>query len=288
MKDVVLLNLRISMWGISRTLGDHDYEVDADKSMTRASKKILQAPEYEFLLSEKRLIHRRLKAMALPGDILRAGIYPISIAMVDAVDQALQEFSVRWEVGVDQLGEFWSIRVGEISDKLQGLYREDDYPTWEKAKGQFEVKWSYFTMDTPDSLEKISAGLLQREKQKARAEWAQMLDDIKGGLRVAFKQLVDGLVDKLTPNPDGTKKRLIGVDRLMDFVNTFAKQNVAGDTDLVPLVEEAKALLEGQDIDSLRKDQGLRDYALERMSSVKVVLDGLVTDAPTRQIVLRD
>jgi len=76
MNDIVLLNLRISMWGVSRVLPDHEYEVDADKAMVRASKKILECPEYEFLLQLKRSIHRRLKTLALPGEILRAGATP--------------------------------------------------------------------------------------------------------------------------------------------------------------------------------------------------------------------
>ena len=53
MNDIVLLNLRISMWGVSRVLPDHEYEVDADKAMVRATKKILECPEYEFLLQLK-------------------------------------------------------------------------------------------------------------------------------------------------------------------------------------------------------------------------------------------
>src|ERR1700677_3268842 len=65
MNEIVLLNLRISMWGVNRVLPENEYEVDADRAMVRASKKILECPEYEFLLQLKRSIHRRLKALAL-------------------------------------------------------------------------------------------------------------------------------------------------------------------------------------------------------------------------------
>src|SRR5436190_24258397 len=68
MNDIVLLNLRISMWGVSRVLPDQQYQVDADKAMVRATKKILECSEYEFLLQLKRSIHRRLRTLALPGD----------------------------------------------------------------------------------------------------------------------------------------------------------------------------------------------------------------------------
>src|SRR5687767_5264748 len=156
MNDIVLLNLRISMWGVSRVLPDQQYEVDADRDMVRATKKILQCPEYEFLLQLKRAIHRRLRILALPGEILRAGVYPVSVPMVDSVESTLEDFSVRWGVGVLGLGEVWDLRVKEVEDRLRGIYDEEDYPVWERVKGCFDVRWNYFSMNTPAALGAIS------------------------------------------------------------------------------------------------------------------------------------
>lgn len=288
MNDIVLLNLRISMWGVSRVLPDQQYEVDADRAMVRATKKILECPEYEFLLQLKRSIHRRLRTLALPGEILRAGVYPISVAMVEAVEKTLEDFSVRWGVGVLGLEQVWDLRVREIEDRLRALYDEADYPSWERVRGCFGVRWNYFTMNTPQVLQAISAMLFTREQAKATVQWNEMLDEIRDGLRLTFKELVDALVDKLTPRPDGTRKKLVGVDRLLEFLDTFSKKDVADDEQLRMLVEEVRGLLNGQDVSRIRKDQGLREVVQERMQSVKVVLDTLIEDAPVRQIVLRE
>jgi hypothetical protein len=123
-----------------------------------------------------------------------------------------------------------------------------------------------------------------REQAKATVQWNEMLDEIRDGLRLTF----DALVDKLSPKPDGTRKKLVGVDRLLEFLDTFSKKDVANDEQLRVLVEEVRGLLAGQDVSRFRKDQGLREFVQERMQSVKVVLDTLVEDAPARQIVLRD
>jgi hypothetical protein len=288
MNDIVLLNLRISMWGISRVLPDHDYQVDADKAMVRATKKILECPEYEFLLQLKQSIHRRLRTLALPGEILRAGVYPISVPMVEAIEKTLEDFSVRWGVGVLGLGEVWDLRVREVEDRLRALYDEEDYPSWERVCRCFEVRWNYFTINTPQILQAISGKLFVREQAKATVQWNEMLEEIRDGLRLTFKELVDALVEKLTPKPDGTRKKLVGVDRLLEFLDTFSKKDVANDEQLRVLVEEVRGLLNGQDISRLRKDQDLRELVQERMQSVKVVLDTLFEDVPARQIVLRD
>lgn len=288
MNDIVLLNLRISMWGVNRTLGTGDYEVDAEKPLVRASKKILDCPEYEYLTRLKRGIHSRLKSLALPAQILRAGVYPVALAMVPDVDAILQRFEVEWQVGVEQLGSVWDMRLLEIQDRLRGLYDERDYPAWERANNCFAVAWSYFTIDTPKSLQAISGKLLQRERAKAAAQWTEMLDEVRDGLRCAFKELIDSLLVKLTPGPDGTKKRLTGVDRLLEFVDTFAKKNVANDAELQTLVEEARGILENRSTEELRTNQRLREYVQDKLQSVKVIVDTMVEDAPARQIVLRD
>lgn len=286
--DIVLLNVRISMWGVTRTLRDQQYEVDADKTLTRASKKILECSEYETVLALKRSIHRKLHSLALPGNVLRAGVYPVSSAMVDQIEKTLEEFQMNWQLAVMGLGQVWDIRVRDVADRLQGLYNADDYPAWEKVSQCFGVKWNYFTMQVPGALATVSSSLLQREKAKAMEDWTSMLDEIRDGLRYAFKELVDGLVERLTPNPDGTKKRLTGVERLLEFVDVFAKKNVTGDQELQSLVEDVRGLLDGTSVGQLRSDRKMREYAVERMESVKVVLDTLVEDAPSRQMVLRD
>jgi hypothetical protein len=276
------------MWGVNRVLPENDYEVNADRAMVRASKKILECPEYEFLLQLKRTIHRRLKSLALPGEILRAGVYPVSVAMVEAVEKTLEEFSVRWGVGVLGLEQVWDLRVREVEDRLRALYDGTDYPSWERVQSCFGVKWNYFSVSTPQVLQTISARLFTREQAKATVQWKEMLDEIRVGLRLTFKELVDALVDRLSPRPDGTRKKLVGIDRLLEFVDSFSKQNVANDEQLQALVVQVRGILKGQDVASLRKDQDLRELVKERMESAKVILDTLVEDAPSRQIMLRD
>jgi hypothetical protein len=46
---------------------------------------------------------------------------------------------------------------------------------------------------------------------------------------------------------------------LLGFLATFSKQNVADDEELRLLVEESRSLLQGRDVEELRKNRGLRE-----------------------------
>ena len=167
---------------------------------------------------------------------LEVGVYPISVGMVEAVEKTLEDFSVRWGVGVLGLEQVWDLRVRQIEDRLRALYDEEDYPSWERVRGCFDVRWNYFAMNTPQVLQAVSAKLFVREQAKATAQWNEMLEEIRDGLRLTFKELVDALVDKLTPQPDGTRKKLVGVERLLEFLDTFSKKDVADDEQLRSLI----------------------------------------------------
>jgi hypothetical protein len=39
----------------------------------------------------------------------------------------------------------WDLRVREVEDRLRALYDEEDYPSWERVRGCFDVRWNYFT-----------------------------------------------------------------------------------------------------------------------------------------------
>jgi hypothetical protein len=73
------------------------------------------------------------------------------------------------------------------------------------------------SMSTPQVLQAISGKLFVREQAKATVQWNEMLEEIRDGLRLTFKELVDALVEKLSPRPDGTRKKLVGVDRLLEL-----------------------------------------------------------------------
>jgi hypothetical protein len=66
-------------------------------------------------------------------------------------------------------------------DRLRALYDEEDYPSWERVRGCFDVRWNYFTMNTPRGL---PGKLFVREQAKAGAEWSEMLAEIRDELRL--------------------------------------------------------------------------------------------------------
>lgn len=101
-----------------------------------------------------------------------------------------------------------------------------------------------------------------------------------------FKNLVDHMIDKMTPNPDGTKKqfREPTVANFKDFFERFQMLNVGSSDELDQLVSQAQQLLEGVAYEDLRDSRSLRQDVLDGIERISDGIGGLIIDAPRRTI----
>jgi hypothetical protein len=145
--------------------------------------------------------------------------------------------------------------VREVEDRLRALYDEEDYPSWDRVRGCFDVRWSYFTMNTPQVL---PGKLFVREQAKARVQWQEMLEEIRDGLRLTF-----GAGRRARGQAHAPARRheeeAGGRGPAPGVLGHLQQEDVADDEQLRALVEEVRGLLNGQDVSRLRKDQGLRE-----------------------------
>jgi hypothetical protein len=113
---------------------------------------------------------------------------------------------------------------------------------------------------------------------------------VKAALRVGFHKLINHLVDRLTPGPDGGRKRFAPttITKIVDFLELFSARNVCGDKELALLADEAKEVLAGHTPQSIREDEEALAFVASRMSVVKDNLDKLVQELPGRVLYLDD
>ena len=68
-----------------------------------------------------------------------------------------------------------------VEDRLRALYDGADYPSWERVQSCFGVRWNYFSVNTPQVLQTISARLYTREQAKATGKPPQVIEKIVTG-----------------------------------------------------------------------------------------------------------
>jgi hypothetical protein len=264
-------------------------QIDADPEMVRVQKVLFKSPEYDAICRFDRKIAAYLKTRCLPS-LLRKGAYLLPIPLVKEVDQMLTNFAAQRKELVRILaGKFTQI-VEESEKPLGGLFNRKDYPTPEELDELFSMVVRYITFGVPENLKEASRSIFQREQDKAQAMWAEATEEVRQVLRVGLAEFVDRMINGLTPRSDGKKKTLRAnlLNRITDFLGTFAARNITNDAELAELVDRAKALLTGVDAKSLSDNQDLRAAVQNGFNEVKKSLNTLVGKQPTRRIVLSD
>jgi hypothetical protein len=172
------------------------------------------------------------------------------------------------------LAEFWDAR---------------QFPTKGYLLSGIRIDRRLIELDVP-SADKVGSVISDGERERAKRMWEDATNDVFAALREAFAELVGHLADRLSPNPDGTKRRLheTALDKVTEFIDLFSKRNVLDDAELAGMVEKARRLVEGKTVDVLRENELFRERMANNLAEVKMDLDKLVEDAPARRIRFED
>ncbi len=288
-KNAVCLVLTLRKLGIKRTVREDVLAVETDRALVKVTKVILACPEYKEITKLDAQILKRLSSYTLPSS-LRPGIYLVPTALLEEVDEVIVSFKETRDSLIDSFVRVYPQRVDEARRKLADLYNEADYPGVDTVKAGFLFECQYLTFDLPGTLSTLSERLLKRETDNVSRKVGQMLDEAKATLREAMAELVDHLMERLTPDTNGKAKtcKASTVTNLMDFLDRFDARNLGQDFDLQKLVNQAKGLLSGMDPASIRKDDSVATVVREGMRAIKSQLDALLVEKPSRVYALED
>lgn len=288
-KRAVILAFRTGLPGNRRKVSTSEVEVDADKSMISLSKDLLDSEELKAVRKFDGQVRRWVLTRCLPS-YFREGFYLLPVGLISEVDQELSAKAQEREQLISAFLASYPTKVEEARGRLRSLFNPTDYPSEQRLYRAFVWEVKYISFSVPGTLQEVNRELWEREQQKAERYWQETANEVRSALRESMAGLVNHLVDKLGYE-DGGKPRIFrdsAVEKLSDFLETFYKRDITNDSDLTPIVEKAKALLDGVDPELLRRSPKAREAIKEGFGRVKLALDAMLVDRPARMISFDD
>lgn len=285
----ICLVVKKSKFGNSRRASTEAVTVEADKKLLSLTKCILDSPE---LVAIQRLdyeVRDWLKTLCLKS-MFKGGVYLLPIGLVNEVDAKLHEFAGRRAQLVEAAVAAYPQRMQETSERLGVLENSGDYPSAAMFQAKFGFEWSYVTFDTPTRLKAINAAIFAAEQEKAQAKLTAVAAECESAMRAGLLDLIDKMVERLQPGEDGKPKKFHAslVENMNEFLRTFELRNVTDDAKMAQVVAKARAVLNGVDPKTLRKDEALRNAVAGQFEALKGVVEQMVIERGTREISFED
>lgn len=212
------------------------------------------------------------------------GVRLIRKDRVQEFSARMDEIKVKLAAMVTELQAVYPQLREAAKEALGALYDEYDYPA--SVEGRFAIEYDWPNAEPPEYLKQINPALYEEQIKKMQSRFAEAIRLTEEGFAAELQKLVDHLCERLTPGEDGKAKRIreTAVENLNDFFAKFAELNLGESGALKSLVEQAKAVLANQNVDTLRKDVTARQTLAEAMGAVKLQIDAVVTAKPSRHI----
>lgn len=266
------------------TEGEH-----TDRQLLNVRKRLLECDEYRGCLKARYAISAVLWAEAFPS-YLRAGLFAVPVARVPQIEAALTAARERMDQAVDAFCQVYPERVEAMRERLGPLFDARDYPPVEAMRAQWRASWRYLDLNAPSRLAEIAPDVAAADLVRAENYWQEAAEQTRQLLRGVMLDLVGRLAEALQPGEDGKARvvRQAHVDKLLEFVGSFASRDVTGDAELAGRVAEVQRLIGGVDMETLRTDEAFRQRMAADLAAVRDQVCGMTHAVGTRDIELPD
>ena len=283
-RNTVYLKLQLHAFGNSKKVNAARVNLGAaDKKLFRISKTLLDSMTLVAIRSFDGKTRDIIYDRCLPFD---TGVHFVPLTLIEAVESELRERrDMRQELIKQFLSEYPAL-CRDVSERLKEHYNAADYPTLDEVERSFGMSWQFISFGVPHQIEAIAPAIFAEERAKAAAELREAAGDIQQLMRSTLSELVAHLRDSLTPGADGKRKRFFDttVTHLTDFLRYFDDRNVVRDSELKQIVDQARSMLHGVDVEALKNTDAVRQKIQRDMSDIATRLAPMVTRVPSRAI----
>lgn len=279
--EATAVRVHHSKMGLSRALGSGHRSraaelFGADNRMMSASKKLLDAktPEIKRINQIRSAVNRYVESVTLQYP--EPGVRLLRREKLEEFTMAMEGFRGELEDAVSALAENYGAIKESARETLGELYDPADYP--EDVRREFSLEYDFPSIDPPDYLRSISPRLYDQEVARIKAKFDEAVAVAEVAFAEQLHELVQHLAERLEPSTDGKKKVLqeSAVMNLNEFFDRFRSLSVGSNAQLDSIVEEARKVVNGVDIKSLRNAESVRSDVRESMTGLTEKLSTMI------------
>ena len=283
------VRVHFTWWGVHRTLTTSQKEevsqaCGADLRLMTAGKKIIDVRHEAFrkLTSLRSRIVNYWHGLSLP--YVDAGIRLIRQSDIESFVHVMEGFHADLIEAEGNLNALYEQMRSDARRRLGRLYNPSDYP--DEVRNLFNVEWDFPSVEPPSYLMRLNPELYQQEQERISRRFEEAVHLAEQAFTSEFAKLVSHLTERLSQT-DGEKKifRDSAITNLVEFFERFKQLNVCSNAQLDDLVNQAKQIVQGVEVQKLRDDTSIRQHVATQLSGVQSVLDGMLVDRPRRRII---
>lgn len=251
----MLAAVHISIW----TAVKHDRKVSRDvadqhgahQSAGRYNKQLLRgADKLDDLRTLAGQIRQHFYKITLPWSDEGFRLLPSNFYF-DLMEK-MREFKTSFEQGVESFLAVYPQYIDQVRPELNGLFREEDYPSAEKLRTKFGVKLEILPIPSgADFRVQMSAEEQARVSREIDARVRESLTRGTDDLWRRLREVVSHMMDRL--NEPESRFHASLVTNIFDLVEILPRLNVNGDEDLNRFAEQVKQRLCNYSAQDLKK-----------------------------------
>ena len=276
----MLASVHISVW----TAIKHDRRVSRDvanqhgahESAGRYNKKLLQGAEkLEGLRTLAGKIRQYFYKITLPWSDEGFRLLPAHFYF--ELTGKMREFERVFSQQVEEFLAVYPQYIEQVRPELNGLFREEDYPTAEKLRQKFGVKLEVLPIPTGDDFrvtlsEEEQARVAREIDENVRQSLIRGTEDLWVRLRCVVTHMVDRLND-----PESRFHASL-VTNVFDLVDLLPRLNVNQDEELNRFGAEVKQRLCNFTAHDLKKNEILRVATAKDATQILTEMDAVLRD----------
>ena len=282
MSNAMFFHVSKGKVGNTRKGDKNEVTTATDPERYTLGKILFDCKEYKDICSYDNDTDKWVKARALDVDTGFRAVYILPVALRSEVEAYMNSRLQQRGVLVDKFMAVYDEQREQGRVKLNGMFRETDYPRADIVRNKFRMTWQYLEFGVSKNLppEEYAVAVAEME-----VKFKAMEEECRLTLRETCAELCQHLADTLTPAADGTKKRFFtsSVTNLVEFLDLFAKRDITNDTEMRTLAAKAKEIVTIATPERLRDDDGMRAQVKVAMEKVRANITTMIESEKRRK-----